>query len=46
MGGGEAGSMSGTGINGFESSQNWTPIPPNTVVPSGDAFWKFVCEKQ
>lgn len=44
MGGGEAENMNSAGIRGFDSSQKWTPIPPNTIGPSGDAFRKFACE--
>jgi hypothetical protein len=46
MGGGEAQNMSGAGIRGFDSSQKRTSIPPNTIGPSGYAFWKFACEKR
>ena len=46
MGIGEAEDLSKAGLRGFESSQKWIKIPPNTIGPGGAAFWKFACEKR
>lgn len=43
MGVGEAEDLSKARPRGFENSQKWTAIPPDTIGPSGSYFWKFAC---